>query len=119
MDTKRYPPDKSGNYFECVPCIGGVLSTTVGRMVPGGYDPNPIQTWWFSGWGGKDSCCIKIHTNVEAILDFALPSDRLYVCSRQTFIPPALSHARPETSSQKPKKGDSRFFFPPSRRYTH
>jgi hypothetical protein len=53
MDTKRYPPDKSGNYFECVPCIGGVLPTTVGRMVPEGYDPNPIQTWWFSGWGGE------------------------------------------------------------------
>jgi hypothetical protein len=52
MDTKRYPPDKPGNFFECVPCIGGVLRTTVGRLVPGGYDPNPIPTWWFSG--GED-----------------------------------------------------------------
>ncbi len=86
MNTKRYLSDEPGNYFECVPCIGGVLPTTVGRMVPGGYDPNPIPTWWF--WGGGGSCCIKIHTNVEAILDFALPSDRLYVCSSQTFIHP-------------------------------
>jgi hypothetical protein len=117
MNTKRYLSDEPGNYFECVPCIGGVLPTTVGRMVPGGYDPNPIPTWWF--WGGGGSCCIKIHTNVEAILDFALPSDRLYVCSSQTFIHPALSHARPKTSSQKPKEGDSRFFLPPSGRYTH
>jgi len=45
---KRYPPDKLGNFFECVPCIGGVLCTRVGRLVPGGYDPNPIPTWWFS-----------------------------------------------------------------------
>jgi len=40
---KRYPPDKPQNFFECVLCIGGVLPTTVGRLVPGGYEPNLMQ----------------------------------------------------------------------------
>jgi hypothetical protein len=62
MDTKRYPPVKPGDFFECVPCIGGVLPTTVGRLVPGGYDPNPIPTWWFSGgedFKGDSATCHK------------------------------------------------------------
>jgi hypothetical protein len=64
------------------------------------------------GFWGQDSSCIKIHTNVEVIWDFAFPFNRLCVCNSQTIIHWALSHAHPKTSSQKPKKGYSRFFFP-------
>jgi len=90
MNTKRYPSDKPRNYFECVPCIGGVLPTTVGRMVPGGYDPYPIPTWWF--WGGGTPVASRSIPMWRQywILHYHL-TGYMYVVARHSYTPSLVS----------------------------
>jgi hypothetical protein len=118
MDTKRYPPDKPGNCFECVPCIGGVLPTTVGRLVPGGYDPNPIPTWWL--FGGRTPLVPQDPYQCGGNIGFCVTgylTGYVYVIARHSYTQPCLKPVRKQVL-KNPKRVIQGNVFPFPQIYT-